>query len=89
MRRQLGSVYLHVFVSVYPFASIYLLIAIVYLFASIIYLSICMRLCIASVYLRLSTTASVSIWPGLSVGRSTYLDKRKTLDGFVDFPIAR
>ena len=59
--------------SAYPFASICLLIAFVYLSTSIIYLSICMRLSIASVYLGLSATESVSIWPDLFVGRSTYL----------------
>ena len=49
MRLHLWSVYLRLFVSVYPFASICLLIAFVYLSASIVYLSICMRLSIASI----------------------------------------
>ena len=62
-------VYLCLFVSVYPFASIYLPFVSVYLSASIIYLSICMRLSIVSICVCLPL--SVSIWPGLSVGRST------------------
>ena len=67
-----ASVYLRLFVFVYPSASIYLLFASVYLPASVIYLSLYAS--VYRIYLRLSATASVSIWPGvcLSVGLPVY-----------------
>ena len=66
-----ASVYLRLLVSVYPFASIYLPFASIYLFASIIY--VYLYASVYRIYLRLSATASVSIWPGMSVSQSTCL----------------
>ena len=68
MRLHLRSVYLRLFVSVYPFASIYLLIVFVYLSASIVYLSICMCLSIASIYVCLPLPLCLSGPVCLSVG---------------------
>ena len=67
-----ASVYLRLFVSVYPFASIYLPLASVYLFASIIYLSICMRLFIASICVCLPLPLCLSGPVYLSVGLPVY-----------------
>jgi len=72
MRLHLCSVYLRLFVSVYPFASIYLLIAFVYLSASIIYLSICMHLSIASICVCLPLPLCLSGPVCLSVGLPVY-----------------
>ena len=58
--------------SVYPFASIYLLIAFVYLSASIVYLSICMRLSIASICVCLPLPLCLSGPVCLSVGLRVY-----------------
>ena len=68
VRLHLRSVYLRLFVSIYPFASICLLIAFVYLSASIIYLSICMRLSIASICVCLPLPLCLSCPVCLSVG---------------------
>ena len=71
---------LHLSICVYLCLSIHLRLSIsdlqiasVYLSASIIYLSIYLCASVYRTHLRLSATASVSIWPGLSVGRSTCL----------------
>ena len=68
----LRSVHLRLSVPVYPFASIYLLIASVYLAASIVYLSICMCLSIASVCLSLPLPLCLSGPVCLSVGLPVY-----------------
>ena len=72
MHLHLWSVYLRLFVSVYPFASICLLIAFVYLSASIIYLSICMRLSIASICVCLPLPLCLSGPVCLLVGLLAY-----------------
>ena len=72
MHLHLRSVHLRLFVSVYPFASICLLIAFVYLSASIIYLSICMRLSIASICVCLPLPLCLSGPVCLSVGLPVY-----------------
>ena len=73
MRLHLRSVHLRLFVSVYPFTSIYLLIAFVHMFASIVYLSMCMRMSIASICVCLPLPLCLSGPVCLFVGCSTCL----------------